>query len=266
MDWPAIDVMKYDREVTIKRTSNHPGALRHSYSYLGSPPHVDVSGRIARVYGQKFADAIHSRKVDDLEWLDLVEIEIHELLSGTILKDIPVVRVSAKERTGLDDLLSTLGEVLEDQPPRPDLGRPRLSVDRVFLMQGFGSVVTGTLLDGSLHIGDEISLLPSGIKGRIRGLQNHSQEVQEIGPGNRVAVNISGVDQGAIKRGDVVIFPGSYQSTKRLDVRFQHLANLEKPIKHDQEVKLFLGADETTARIRLLGQDLLQPGAEGWMQ
>lgn len=204
--------------------------------------------------------------VDDLEWLDLVEIEIHDLLSATALKGAPIVRVSAKAKTGIEDLLSTLAEVLEDQPPRPDLGRPRLSVDRVFLMSGFGSVVTGTLLDGTLHVGDEINLLPGAVKGRIRGLQNHSHEVQEIGPGNRVAVNISGIDQGDIQRGDVVIFPGTYKSTKRVDVRFQHLAGLEKPIQHDQKVKLFLGADETTARIRLLGQDLLPPGAEGWLQ
>ena len=204
--------------------------------------------------------------VDDPEWLDLVEIEIHELLAETVLKDAPIVRVSAKSKTGIDVLLSTLGEVLEDQPPRPDVGRPRLSVDRVFLMPGFGSVVTGTLLDGTLHVGDEILLLPDGIKGRIRGLQNHSQEVQDIGPGNRVAVNLSGIDQDAIQRGDVVIFPGTYDSTRRLDVRFQYLVGLEKPIQHDQEVKLFLGADETTARVRLLGQDSLLPGSAGWMQ
>jgi selenocysteine-specific elongation factor len=104
------------------------------------------------------------------------------------------------------------------------------------------------------------------LKGRIRGLQNHSHEVQEIGPGNRVAVNISGIDQGDIQRGNTVIFPGKYEATRRIDVRFQHLPGLDKPIQHDQEVKLFLGADESTARVRLLGQDLLKPGAEGWLQ
>jgi len=204
--------------------------------------------------------------VDDQEWLDLVEIEIHDLLSKTALREIPIIRVSAKEKKGLDQLLIRLGEVLEEQPERPDLGRPRLSVDRVFLMPGFGSIVTGTLLDGSFHVGDEVILLPQGIEGRIRGLQNHSREVEEIGPGNRVAVNISGIDQADIKRGDVVIFPGTYQSSRRLDVRFQYLPGLEKPIQHDQEVKLFLGADETTARVRLLGQDLLPPGSTGWLQ
>jgi selenocysteine-specific elongation factor len=98
--------------------------------------------------------------VEDREWLDLVEVEIQELLSKTILNQAPIIRVSAKNKTGIDDLLSALEEVLEDQPPRLDLGRPRLSVDRVFLMSGFGSVVTGTLLDGTFQVGDEVNLLP----------------------------------------------------------------------------------------------------------
>mgnify|MGYP001064120928 CR=1 FL=1 len=204
--------------------------------------------------------------VDDPEWLDLVELEIQELLSQTLLREAPIIRVSAKEKQGMDDLLLALGDVLKDQPPRPDLGRPRLSVDRVFLMPGFGSVVTGTLLDGSFHVGDEIILLPGGLAGRIRGLQNHSQDVDEIGPGNRVAVNISGIDQSDIQRGDVVTYPGIYKPTRRVDVRFQYLRGFEKPLEHDQEVKLFLGADETTARVRLLGQDSLQPGSDGWLQ
>jgi selenocysteine-specific elongation factor len=204
--------------------------------------------------------------VDDPDWLDLVEIEIHDLLAKTALHEAPIVRVSAKERTGIDELLNALGDVLNDQSPRPDLGRPRLSIDRVFLMAGFGSIVTGTLLDGTFRVGEEILLLPNGRKGRIRGLQNHSQEVDHIGPGNRAAVNISGIDQGDIQRGNVITLPGTYKPTRRLDVRFQHLSGLEKPLLHDQEVKLFLGADEKTARVRLLGQDSLPPGSTGWLQ
>ena len=204
--------------------------------------------------------------VDDPEWLGLVELEIQELLKDTALKDAPFVRVSAKEKTGLDELLNKLSEVLADQPPHLDLGRPRLSVDRVFLMSGFGSIVTGTLLDGSLQVGDEITLLPGDKSGRIRGLQNHSQEVKEIGPGNRVAVNISGIEYKDIQRGDVVTHKGDYQSTRRLDVRFQYLNNLEQPITHNMEAKLFLGADETTARIRLLGMETLKPGESAWLQ
>jgi selenocysteine-specific elongation factor len=204
--------------------------------------------------------------VDDSEWLGLVEMEIEELLSSTAMKDAPIVRVSAKEKTGINDLLETLTQVLEEKLPRIDLGRPRLSVDRTFVMSGFGSVVTGTLLDGSFREGDEVEILPGGKKGRIRGLQNHSQKVDEIGPGNRVAVNISGVDQKDIKRGDVITHPNQYKSTRRLDVSFKYLKGIEKPLTHNLEAKLFIGADETVARLRLLGEDQLKPGEMALLQ
>ncbi len=204
--------------------------------------------------------------VDDPDWLDLVEVEISELISTTVLKDAPIVRVSAKTKSGIDDLLNTLSTILEDQPERPDLGRPRLSVDRVFLMSGFGSVVTGTLLDGSLQVGEEVELLPEKKSGRIRGLQNHSQEVKMIGPGNRVAVNISGIENNEIKRGDTLTHPGEYQPTRRLDVSFKFLPGIDKPLRHDLETKLFLGADETRARVRLLGVEQLKPGENALLQ
>jgi selenocysteine-specific elongation factor len=204
--------------------------------------------------------------VDDPDWLDLVEVEIRDLISTTALKDAPIVRVSAKTKSGIDDLLNTLSTVLEDQPERPDLGRPRLSVDRVFLMSGFGSIVTGTLLDGSLQVGEEIDLLPEEKSGRIRGLQNHSQDIKKIGPGNRVAVNISGIENKEIKRGDTLTHPGDYQQTRRLDVSFKFLPGIDKPLKHDLETKLFLGADETRARVRLLGVEQLKPGENAMLQ
>jgi selenocysteine-specific elongation factor len=204
--------------------------------------------------------------VDDPEWLDLVEMEVRDLLAPTALKDAPLVRVSARTKIGINELLTTLSEVLSEKSPRLDLGKPRLSVDRAFLMPGFGAVVTGTLLDGKLQVGDEVLLLPEGRTGRIRGLQNHGQDVEEIGPGNRVAVNISGMDQKEIERGDVLVLPGSYKTTRRLDVHFHYLPDLEKPLQHNTEAKLFLGADETTARIRLLGVKDLNPGESAWLQ
>jgi selenocysteine-specific elongation factor len=204
--------------------------------------------------------------VDDPDWLDLVEAEIEEIIAPTALAGSPIVRVSARTKSGLPELLEALGQVLEDQPPRLDLERPRLSVDRVFLMPGFGAVVTGTLLDGTFRVGDELEVLPGGKSGRIRGLQNHSQEVEGISPGNRAAVNISGIEGKAIKRGDVLAHPGTYQATRRLDVAFRYLAGIDKPLTHNMECKLFLGADETLARVRLLGQEKLQPGETGWLQ
>ncbi|MCK4800972.1 MAG: selenocysteine-specific translation elongation factor, partial [Anaerolineales bacterium] len=204
--------------------------------------------------------------VDDKEWLDLVEIEIQDLINSTALSDAPIIRVSAKQKTGLDKLLEALSQVLEDQPPRINLGRPRLSIDRVFIMAGFGSVVTGTLLDGVLSVGDEVTILPGGKTGRIRGLQTHNQDLKEVGPGLRTAVNISGIDNKDIKRGDIVAHPGDYSPTRRLDVQFRYLGDLDTPLKHDVETKLFLGADETIARVRLLGTDGVKPGETAWLQ
>ncbi|MGB2963834.1 MAG: selenocysteine-specific translation elongation factor [Anaerolineales bacterium] len=204
--------------------------------------------------------------VDDPDWLDLVEIEIQEVLSSTVLKDAPILRVSAKTKAGIEELLEELSLVLADQPLRIDNGRPRLSIDRVFQMSGFGSVVTGTLLDGFFRVGDEVLLLPDGKTGRIRGLQTHNQDLKEVGPGNRTAVNISGIEKKDIKRGDVLSIEGDYTPTRRLDVQLRYLAELDKPLTHDVETKLFLGADETIARVRLLGTEQLKPGDTAWMQ
>ncbi len=204
--------------------------------------------------------------VDDPEWLDLVELEIHELLEDTVFKDASIQRVSARTGEGIPELLEALAVTLEAKSPRPDLGRPRLSVDRAFLVAGFGTVVTGTLLDGSFQVGDEVVLLPKGISGRIRGLQSHHQEKKRVLPGSRIAINISGVDLDDIDRGDVVAWPGDYQSTRRLDVHYQHLSEQKKPLRHNLECKFFLGADESVVRVRLLGKQQLLPGENGWLQ
>jgi selenocysteine-specific elongation factor len=204
--------------------------------------------------------------VDDPEWLAMVEEEIRQVTRNTVLADAPLVRVSARTGAGLQELEYALSRALSSRPPRTNLGRPRLPVDRVFTIQGFGTVITGTLVDGELHIGDEVEILPSRLRGRIRGLQTHKQKEETAIPGSRTAVNISGVSIDQVKRGDVVVFPGVYRSTKLIDVRFRLLADTASPIRHNQELKLFLGTSETQARVRLLGSEELKPGEEGWLQ
>lgn len=204
--------------------------------------------------------------VEDPDWLDLIEVDLRETLQGTTLEDAPLLRVSGKTGFGVDELIRELENTLTGRSPRPDLGRPRLSIDRAFTMSGFGSIVTGTLLDGTFEVGDEISLLPKRVKGRIRGLQVHKKEVETAFPGSRTAINISGVDVEDIDRGDVVTHPGDYQPTRRLDVRFQLLPGVIKPLAHNSKAKLFIGADEVMARVRLLGEEMLMPGQEGWLQ
>jgi selenocysteine-specific elongation factor len=204
--------------------------------------------------------------ISDPEWLDLVEAEITDTLSGTVLESAPIVRVSARTGEGLPELLKRLNDVLADKPPRLDLGRPRLPVDRVFTMSGFGTVVTGTLTDGQISVGDEVLILPQHLRGRVRGLQTHRRKEQTAVPGSRTAINISGVDVDQVFRGDVVVHPGSYQATRRMDVQIRLLQNISAPIRHNTEVKLFIGATEVVARLRLLGVDVLKPGESGMLQ
>ena len=204
--------------------------------------------------------------VPDAEWLDLVEAEIRESLAGTVLENAPFARVSARKKEGLDEFLKTLTNLLKDKPERLDLGRPRLPIDRTFTIAGFGTVVTGTLADGSLSIGDEVVVLPSGEKGRVRGLQTHKKKEEFSVPGSRTAVNISGISLEDIRRGEVVVKAGQYESTRRLDAHFRLLDDISQPLKHNTEVKLFVGASETIATLRLLGTEILMPGDEGWIQ
>ncbi|MBC7875831.1 MAG: selenocysteine-specific translation elongation factor [Anaerolineales bacterium] len=202
----------------------------------------------------------------DSTWLDLLEADIRGAVSDTVLRDAPIIRVSAKNKIGLEDLISTLSKILEEKPARLDLNRPRLPIDRVFSMSGFGTVVTGTLSDGHLSIGDDVEILPSGLKGRIRGLQTHKKKEERAVPGSRTAVNISGVDTELIQRGEVVVHPNQYQITRRVDARFRLLKEASASIKHGDEVKFFVGASETIATLRLLGIEELAPGEEGWIQ
>jgi len=202
----------------------------------------------------------------DLDWLELVEEEVRSALKGSVLENARVVRVSARQRTGLEDLLQAITECLEQTQPRPDLGRPRLPIDRVFSIAGFGTVVTGTLMDGTFRIGDDVEVLPSHKRGRIRGLQTHKQKEETAAPGSRTAVNISGIDLDEVMRGNVLARPGKYHPTQRIDLHFKLLKDASGPLLHSSEVKLFLGASETLARVRLLGVEQLNPGEQGWLQ
>jgi selenocysteine-specific elongation factor len=208
-------------------------------------------------------------KVDLIEeegWLDLVMADVAETLEGTCLSDAPLVPVSARKRIGLEELLSALEKSLASVQPRRDRGRPRLPIDRVFTISGFGTVLTGTLIDGGLAIGDEVEIQPQGLSARIRGLQTHKQKIERAVPGSRVAVNLTGVPKEDIKRGDVLCTPGWLQSTVLVDVWLDYLGDSSRPLRHNQEVKFFSGAAEVLARVRLLADQVLHPGQSGWVQ
>lgn len=204
--------------------------------------------------------------IDDADWLELVTLDLHENLAGTVLEDAPIIPVSAQTGEGLSQLKAELGARLAATEVRPDLGRPRLAIDRVFTLSGFGTIVTGTLTGGRLKIGDEVEIQPGGMQGRVRGLQTHKTAREEAMPGSRVAVNVSGIDADEIRRGQVLAHSGQARSTVLLDASYRHLATAQKPLKHNVEVKLFVGAAEVMARTRVVGSRAIDPGQTGWLQ
>jgi selenocysteine-specific elongation factor len=204
--------------------------------------------------------------INDKDWIGLIESDVRAAVKNTILQDAPIVSVSARTRSGLDQLISTLSDILKQKPARSDLGRPRLPIDRVFTMSGFGTVVTGTLMDGHFSIGDEIQVLPSGLTGRIRGLQTHKKKEEQALPGSRTAVNISGISTEQIQRGEVLVHPNQYVPTRRVDARFRLLKDIISALKNATEVKVFIGASETIGTLRLLDTEEFAPGQEGWIQ
>ena len=204
--------------------------------------------------------------VEDSDWIQLVEADIKEVLKGTVLEDAPLLRVSAITGEGLEEVKQAIDNLLLELGPRIDLGRARLPVDRVFSITGFGTVVTGTLVGGTFRLDEQVEILPSGMMGRIRGLQSHKKQESEMLPGTRVAMNLSGIDVSEVKRGDTIVHPGQIAPTRRIDARLELLRDAPTGVKHNDTVKLFLATTETLARVRVLQQNDLQPGGQGWVQ
>lgn len=204
--------------------------------------------------------------VQDEEWIELVKMDIESLLEGTSLDGAPIVPVSARSGQGLIDLEDALDRLLQSTPTRPDSKRPRLPVDRVFTKSGFGTIVTGTLIEGKFEVGQEVEIQPKGLKARVRGLQTHKQKVNLAVPGSRVAVNLSGVGVEDLERGDVVVSQGWLRGSHLIDVQARVLPDFPLPLKHDMEVEIFSGAAQVIAHARILGASEIQPGQAGWAQ
>ena len=157
----------------------------------------------------------------DEELVELVKAEVEDVLEGTTFEGCPMVGVSAYTGDGLDELQAEIDKILDTTEERPDVGRPRLPIDRCFSITGFGTVVTGTLIDGVLAVGQEVELAGTDRRGRIRGLQSHKTKVDHIQPGVRLAVNISGLSRSEVLRGEILTAPGWLHPTRRLDARMR---------------------------------------------
>ena len=202
----------------------------------------------------------------DEELVELVKAEVEDTLVGTSFEGAPMIGVSAYTGNGLEDLKNWLDRTLDQTQVRRDLGRPRLPIDRCFSITGFGTVVTGTLIDGTFSVGQEVELVPSGTKCRIRGLQSHNSKVDYTDPGVRLAVNLSGISRSDVTRGEILTVPGWLYSARRLDARVRMVKNAPHALRHNEGVTFHLFTSETTARVRLLDADRLAPDSEGWVQ
>ncbi len=204
--------------------------------------------------------------VEDEEWLELVAADVDRMLKGTTLAGSKIVPLSAVTGQGLTSLIEELDSLLSQTPPRRERGRPRLPIDRAFTLAGFGTVVTGTLIDGRFRVGQEVEILPQGLKSRIRGLQTHKEKIEVAVPGSRVAINLVGVGKDQLQRGDVVTSPGWLEPTRLIDVRLRMLGSAPKPLRHNTSVDFYSGAAQITAKVRVLGAKAIEPGEEGWVQ
>ena len=207
-------------------------------------------------------------KVDlvDQEWLDLVTAEVTEAARPTSLAGAPVLAVSAVTGARMPELVDALDVLLAGAEPRRDLGRPRLPIDRVFTISGFGTVVTGTLVDGRLNVGEDLEVLPAGRSVRVRGLQRHNRKVESVEAGNRVAANLIGVEKDELARGDVLTMPGTLKPTRRIDASVRTLASAPQAVRHGAQLLLHTGTVEVGCRLILLEGDELAPGSRGWVQ
>jgi len=210
--------------------------------------------------------ALTKRDLVDDEWAALVRTDVRAALAATPLADAPLVDVSATTRLGLDELLAALETVLGAAPARRDLARPRLPIDRAFTMTGFGTVVTGTLVDGSLSVGDEIEVFPRGLRGRIRGLQTHRRSIEVARAGSRVAANLSGIDKADLARGMVLAPPGTQRPASVIGARLSLLRNVSGPLEHDDVVRVHVGTAEAIARVSVLEGRAIEPGGRAWVQ
>jgi selenocysteine-specific elongation factor len=199
----------------------------------------------------------------DGDTLELVRLEAEEFLRGSFLENAPLVPVSAKTRAGLDDLKEALRDAAASIAARDSSHYFRLPIDRAFAMKGFGSVVTGTLISGSVGAGDEVELFPGGERLRVRGVQSGGKAVERATPGQRTAVNLAGIEHVALKRGMVLATPEKFRRTRRIDARLELLASARK-MKQGTRVHFHAGTAETIAEVLFYGQKELQPGGSAF--
>jgi selenocysteine-specific elongation factor len=207
-------------------------------------------------------------KIDLVErdLLELVREEVTDIAKDTFLEDAPILPVSSLTGEGIPQLISTLDHLSAQIEEKGADGLFRLPIDRIFVMKGFGTVVTGTVVSGKVSLGETVEILPGGLEGKVRSLQVYNRPVEEARAGERAAVNLQGLETSSIERGDVLAHPKTLAATSLLDVYLQYLVIAPRPLKHRTPHRFHLGTSSTTASIFLLDRDELSPGEGGFAQ
>ncbi|MFH7324954.1 selenocysteine-specific translation elongation factor [Desulfurivibrio sp. C05AmB] len=233
----------------------------------GIMPQTREHFEICRLLGVKRGLVIIT-KMDMVEpdWLELVQDEVRDFLQGSFLEDAPMLPVSSITGAGIEAVKATLDQLVAASDFSEAYGPFRLPVDRVFTMKGFGAVVTGTSISGRIGLGDEVVFYPRRINGKIRGIQVHGQERNEVEAGYRTAINVQGVDKDEIHRGEVLATPGCLEPSYVFDADFLYLSTNAKKLKNRRRVRVHIGTAEVMGRVALLEDEELTPGAEAAVQ
>lgn len=204
--------------------------------------------------------------VDD-ELLELARAEAEELVKGSFLEGAPIVALSSRTGEGIDEVKQALREIGAEVPERSGDYIARLPIDRSFTMKGFGAVATGTLIAGAIHEGDDLDLLPIGMRVRVRGVQVHGSAVKQAVAGQRTAINLAGVESANIERGMILVEPGRLRPTQIVDASINVLPDAPRPLRSRQRVRVHVGAAEVLARVRVLeNEGEIKSGARGFAQ
>ncbi len=201
-------------------------------------------------------------QVDD-DLFELAKMDVEEHVAGTFLAEAEIIGVSATEAIGIDDLRTALDRLIVDVDESRTAGKPRLWIDRSFAPAGAGTVVTGTLTGGAVSAGDELQVMPASKAVRVRGLQSHHHELTTVTPGNRIAVNLTGIGHGDIARGDLLVEQGRWHHTAMVDAELSVLDNLAHPVSRRGAYAAYIGSGEFPARLRVLQGTTIEPGETG---
>ena len=200
----------------------------------------------------------------EADWLELVKDDVAGLVGGTFLEGAPILPVSSKTGEGLAELRGALRELAAEVPARAADQLPRLPIDRVFTVKGFGTVVTGTLATGRFTADDRVEVYPRGVQAKVRGLQAHGHAVAESRAGQRTAMNLQGIERAAVTRGDVVGPPGALIVSVLVDGTLELLEDAPRPLKSRDRIRFHTGTSEIMARVLLLDRAELAPGEQAF--